>query len=323
MRSRWNVAACALLALACSSPSKPTQKLAPAGTPRDDGTGLLATLSFDPAAPLPDRSDDSADDAWDGDEPDFEDPLIDFGDADAGAPDPELGPYADYVFEEVAPYEPVPAPYDPRYVSGNSKATGTIRGTVHVPPRAEVAGCPSRPRRAVVYLPAIRAGRNLMGSINDSAYGRRLQRGGITVRDDCGFHPSVQVVAPLGAGLEMVSSGGDVTIERSRGAEAAVSTTALRGPGARASYRLDEAGWHAFRDAAGNTAWVMAAPHPYYVVADEDGSFRIDDVPVGSHTIAAWLEPDLGGQTPIAVSPRRVSIRAGKSSVVTLGSRAK
>jgi hypothetical protein len=37
-------------------------------------------------------------------------------------------------------------------------------------------------------------------------------------------------------------------------------------------------------------AEVMVVPHPYYVVTDESGKFRLTDVPPGQYTIVAWHE---------------------------------
>ena len=33
---------------------------------------------------------------------------------------------------------------------------------------------------------------------------------------------------------------------------------------------------------------MMAPPHPYAVVVGEDGSFKIDNLPVGDYTLVAW-----------------------------------
>lgn len=54
---------------------------------------------------------------------------------------------------------------------------------------------------------------------------------------------------------------------------------------------------------------LIVAPHPYYAVTDEDGHFRITNVPPGEHTIEAWHEGwkivreegvlDVGAQTRV------------------------
>ena len=37
-------------------------------------------------------------------------------------------------------------------------------------------------------------------------------------------------------------------------------------------------------------AEMMVVPHPYFVVTDEDGSFKLTDVPAGEYEIEAWHE---------------------------------
>lgn len=49
-------------------------------------------------------------------------------------------------------------------------------------------------------------------------------------------------------------------------------------------------------------AWIVAAEHPYFVVTDENGSFRLDQVPPGSYTLEFWHET-LGKQSqPLKVT---------------------
>lgn len=38
------------------------------------------------------------------------------------------------------------------------------------------------------------------------------------------------------------------------------------------------------------SAFVYVMAHPYFAMASRDGSFRIDDVPAGNYTLAAWSE---------------------------------
>jgi plastocyanin len=37
-------------------------------------------------------------------------------------------------------------------------------------------------------------------------------------------------------------------------------------------------------------AWIMVADHPYYSVTDENGKFKIDNVPAGEYEIVFWQE---------------------------------
>ena len=37
-------------------------------------------------------------------------------------------------------------------------------------------------------------------------------------------------------------------------------------------------------------AWVLVQDHPYFAVTDENGNFRIDDIPAGTYEVVAWQE---------------------------------
>ena len=55
--------------------------------------------------------------------------------------------------------------------------------------------------------------------------------------------------------------------------------------------------------------WIFAADSPYAVVTDEDGAFRIDDIPPGEYTLKIW-HPFLG------IQEQSVTLGAGRSSEV-------
>ena len=37
-------------------------------------------------------------------------------------------------------------------------------------------------------------------------------------------------------------------------------------------------------------AWIMVADHPYFAVTDENGNFKIENVPAGEYEIVFWQE---------------------------------
>ena len=47
-------------------------------------------------------------------------------------------------------------------------------------------------------------------------------------------------------------------------------------------------------------AYILVFKHPFYTVTVEEGSFQLDEVPVGTHTLRVWHEV-LGEQTTIVV----------------------
>ncbi len=56
-------------------------------------------------------------------------------------------------------------------------------------------------------------------------------------------------------------------------------------------------------------AWVVVADHPYYAVTGADGTFRLENVPSGPHTIEVWHET-LGKQT------QEVTVSSGQEATV-------
>ena len=57
------------------------------------------------------------------------------------------------------------------------------------------------------------------------------------------------------------------------------------------------------------TASIMVFDHPYFRIPSADGSFRIDDVPVGTHEVRAWHER-------IGEAPMQVRVEAGRTARV-------
>jgi hypothetical protein len=55
--------------------------------------------------------------------------------------------------------------------------------------------------------------------------------------------------------------------------------------------------------------WLVVAEHPYYEVTDENGSFKLNNVPPGNYQLEIWHEK-LGKQT------REVTVKAGSDTNV-------
>lgn len=56
-------------------------------------------------------------------------------------------------------------------------------------------------------------------------------------------------------------------------------------------------------------AWIVVASHPYYALTDEDGRFRVPDLPPGPHTLEIWHE---------RLGTKRVPVSVGASGEVNV-----
>jgi plastocyanin len=58
------------------------------------------------------------------------------------------------------------------------------------------------------------------------------------------------------------------------------------------------------------SGWIVVQDHPYYAVSGDDGSFKIDNVPAGKHTVQLWHESG-------AKLAKEVEVKAGQPTKVT------
>jgi hypothetical protein len=58
------------------------------------------------------------------------------------------------------------------------------------------------------------------------------------------------------------------------------------------------------------SAVVRVFEHPWFTIPDDQGSFAIDDVPAGAHTLVAWHER-------IGERRDRITIQPGQTTTVT------
>lgn len=361
LRSRAVVAAslaigAGALGFACGStakaPKKPQSTLPRAGSPKDDGTGLLARLSV--ASP-----ESAADLKLGTGAPNLGYGGSSYGGASYGMYGGDLyggstggaryggSIYANYRFNvdyAATAYVSQPAAFEDYVVDTTITRTGTIEGKVTWPraPKA-VESLPVAHRgercgetidnetlvlddhdgvaHAVVYLEDIKRGR---GQVQ---YGY----GGVLERIGCRFSPHMQVAGPIGVSLRVTDSDGikhtlratqqgklsmgtaDLTFELGRR-----GSTERHGVNASGFYRIDTES-----DADFATAWVVVPKHPYYVVTEADGSFRLDGVPPGTYTLVAWHEPVTrrvdGGEAvtgKVVVTKKKVKVTARKTTTV-------
>jgi plastocyanin len=50
------------------------------------------------------------------------------------------------------------------------------------------------------------------------------------------------------------------------------------------------------------SAYLVVAPTPYFAISDQTGTYKIENVPDGSHTVTAWHEGAKNQSKPVSVS---------------------
>jgi len=274
--------------------------------------------------------------------------------------------YGNYYFDPSAVgsrQRVAPSPYSSGYYATAVADGGVIEGRVswrkppRRPPRLAQArsGCDSsipnesvvtdargNLANAVVYLADIRRGRSGIAGVSGGdarnydyrrRHGRRLQIGGVVETHGCRFWPHVQLVAPVGAILEL-SNGDSVrrTVRARRWSDNSrdlIFSHTLATQGRSRSVRLDRDGFVELRsleEGEAANAWLVVQRHPYYAITDERGRFRLDEVPPGTYELVVWHEPvvlgvDAGGRLQMsdpAIRRTKVKVRAGKATRVSV-----
>lgn len=328
----------------CGRDSRRATPPAPAGSPRDEGNGVLARLSTGAGLSRSERARASG-------VPARESGAV-IGRADARARRAGEGsPYADYHFDRAARPHSAPLPYASRYIPAVPAEVGAIEGAVvwiQPPPSPQpptrTTGCASERQPsgvaagAVVYLEDISTGRLLLGRTNSAYPGpaKHLQVGGVIEWRGCRFHPAVQVTAPIGSVLALATADEAIHVRATRvngSARERLWSIALGGPGAVHEQLLAREGVIELRaerstGPSAGSAWVVVAPHPYFAVTDERGRFALEEVPPGTYTLVVWHPPitvaftDSGEAITRPVPPLRrrvlVSPRQARRAVVRL-----
>jgi hypothetical protein len=63
-------------------------------------------------------------------------------------------------------------------------------------------------------------------------------------------------------------------------------------------------------------AWWLVSDHPYVAITDNDGKFKIDNVPVGEHTFRVWHERLLYIKCPEFQKDVKIKVEADKTTTV-------
>lgn len=123
-------------------------------------------------------------------------------------------------------------------------------------------------------------------------------------QNGCRFHPHV-VVVPIDRTLKILNSDGIVHNVHLWGMKNEEFNRAM--PGRVTS--MDVSFFRKERIRVGCDihewmgAWIVVAEHPYYAVTDKDGTFQLDNVPAGTHTVTIWHEKLGTQEKEVAVTP--------------------
>jgi plastocyanin len=118
----------------------------------------------------------------------------------------------------------------------------------------------------------------------------------VLVQDNCMYRPRVQGVM---AGQQVVIKNPDQTTHNvhafeldAAGAEATLFNLAQ--PKGAGDIRKDTAGYHVMKFKCDVHPWmvgyIVVTDHPHFATTGDDGSFLLENVPVGNHTVQAWHE---------------------------------
>lgn len=215
-----------------------------------------------------------------------------------------------------------PAAWAQDYTAGPVSDGGTISGTViHadgaversalvVNTDEEVCGQTSKLSGKLVVDPVSHGIQNVVVSITDISHGKdwTVPDEGLTLdQKGCWFTPHVLVV-PVGQSFYILNDDGILHNLHTHGEENRPVNKAQPGflKRLKMSFRRAEfvqitCDIHDWME-----GWVVAANHPYHAITDENGFFRLENVPPGSYELEFWHET-LGKRS------RQVQIAAGEA----------
>lgn len=192
----------------------------------------------------------------------------------------------------------------PAYVEKDVANGGTIEGTVKwsgpvpetyyfaITKDVEHCGAEKKPsprlivssnggvKNTVVYLSGIREGKKLA----------ELPAKPVLDQVTCVYEPHVLIV-PVGINLDMLSS--DNVLHNIHMYGAATYNLAFPAKGQVISKKMKKAGVVEAVCDAGHywmSSFVHVVEHPYYVMTDDDGKFKIENIPPGTYKLHAWHE---------------------------------
>ena len=201
---------------------------------------------------------------------------------------------------------------------------GTITGTVkfdgdvpapkmlNVDKDTEVCGHEKRPSEGLIVSNNTKAIKNVVVSIENIEKGKKINSPSsnpVLDQKECVFLPHVLVV-PAGATIEILNSDKVMHNVHSYAIKNSPFNEGVSGGGKLSKkfefpevvpVKCDVHKWM--------NAFVVVKDNPYFAVTDDNGNFKIDNVPAGAYKLQAWQET-LGKQV------KDVAVEAGKEAKV-------
>ena len=195
--------------------------------------------------------------------------------------------------------------YDPIAVSGGGAIGGTVKylGKIPQPKKIRVtrdqAVCGKNPKYNESLIVGSKGGvRNAVLHLKEIKKGKKFAAAKVEVdQNGCQFRPHVFIVR-VGNPFTLINSDGILHNFRTTSLKNPILNKAQPKFKKRLKIKIDQpeiipvnCDVHEWMK-----GWLVVAEHPYYVLTDEDGNFKITDVPPGTYTLQLWHET-LGQQT--------------------------
>ena len=212
---------------------------------------------------------------------------------------------------ESSPVYPDPHRYEVISFEDAGALTGTVRLSATVAP---LTGIPVLKDQSVCGThspnPSLELGTgngvaNVIVSLVGVTQGKPMEQLPAPTKLDqvgCLYVPHVQIV-PLGSTLDIANSDPILhNVHAYLNGTETVFNLAMPLRGYRIRRRLDQPGLMSLKCDAGHTwmsGYIMVQEHPYYALTVADGSYSIEDVPVGKYVLKLWHE--FLGETEVPV----------------------
>lgn len=328
--------------VACNRHGRGT-RLGGAGTPHDDGSGVLARASIKFMTSTDEGGFEPSQDAA------RTQPVYDYGYGYTygGFGGDWYGGFGGSPYASYQPYVPYQATQRvPEYAVSYATDHGAIEGRVvwPKPPRAPESfaapttcdgpienrslqlGGGNAVEGAVVYLEKIVSGRATPPIY--AGYGRPVSTGGTVEVHDCALTPTVQILMPVPGHITVTNDGGAPrTLVAEKYGDATTRVEQRLEAGGTRRVPVSGAGLVRIADASGALppAWIIPANHPYFTLTDDRGRFRLDDVVPGDYTLVIWHPPVITGSAdgalqyaePVVVK-KKVTVRKTAASEIEI-----